>query len=89
MEAVKDCKCGQKPIAFGTNYYFFLYCQNCFEHSEVKDNPAEAITAWNRRVTQNIGKEGGIGMTSEDLMLVSIVFILFCFMAFVIWIKER
>ena len=49
MEAVKDCKCGQKPIAFGTNYYFFLYCQNCFEHSEVKDNPAEAITAWNRR----------------------------------------
>ena len=56
MEAVKDCKCGQKPIAFGTNYYFFLYCQNCFEHSEVKDNPAEAITAWNRRVTQNIGK---------------------------------
>ena len=55
MEAVKDCKCGQKPIAFGTNYYFFLYCQNCFEHSEVKDNPAEAITAWNR-VTQNIGK---------------------------------
>ena len=56
MEAVKDCKCGQKPIAFGTNYYFFLYCQNCFEHSEVKDNPAEAITAWHRRVTQNIGK---------------------------------
>ena len=55
MEAVKDCKCGQKPIAFGTNYYFFLYCQNCFEHSEVKDNPAEAIAAWNRR-TQNIGK---------------------------------
>ena len=50
MEAVKDCKCGQKPIAFGTNYYFFLYCQNCFEHSEVKDNPAEAIAAWNRRV---------------------------------------
>ena len=56
-EAVKDCKCGQKPIAFGTNYYFFLYCQNCFEHSEVKDNPAEAIAAWNRRVTQNIGKK--------------------------------
>ena len=33
--------------------------------------------------------EGGSEMTSEDLMLVLIVAIMFSFLAFVIWVKER
>ena len=58
MEEVTLCKCGNKATPFCTSYNFWFYCQNRFRHSESKNNPQDAITAWNRRVTQNIGKEG-------------------------------
>ena len=50
MEEVTLCKCGNKATPFCTSYNFWFYCQNCFRHSESKNNPQDAITAWNRRV---------------------------------------
>ena len=59
MEA-KPCPfCGSKSVASCKDGYgYAVFCYDCAAEMRNFSSEADAITAWNRRVTQNIGKEG-------------------------------
>ena len=63
MEELRKCPfCGGEAELNAKQYHpatsacWVIRCLECFGHGAVLDSPDGAIKAWNRRVTQNIGK---------------------------------
>ena len=57
MEELRKCPfCGGKARAVRSSEEYWVRCFDCGAEIAICDSKPEAITAWNRRVTQNIGK---------------------------------
>ena len=64
MEELLRCPfCGGEAELNAEQYHpamsacWVIRCLECFSHGAVLNSPDGAIKAWNRRVTQNIGKK--------------------------------
>ena len=71
MEELRKCPfCGgEAGIASESAAYsimYFVMCRKCMGRSGYTPSPAEAIVAWNRRVTQNIGEDECWGQPEEQ-----------------------
>ena len=58
MEELRKCPfCGGKARAVRSSEEYWVRCFDCGAEIAICDSKPEAIAAWNRRVTQNIGKK--------------------------------
>ena len=59
MEELRKCPfCGgEAEMFFDVPYASYVECLKCGSRTKICYTKAEAIAAWNRRVTQNIGKK--------------------------------
>ena len=57
MEELLKCPfCGGEARVVRASEAYWVRCFDCGAEVVIGDSGPEAITAWNRRVTQNIGK---------------------------------
>jgi Lar family restriction alleviation protein len=58
MEELKRCPfCGGEAIEVRASESYWVRCSDCDAEIALCDSRSDAIAAWNRRATQNIGKK--------------------------------
>ena len=67
MEELCKCPfCGGEAEIIGSNTTYWIDCNECRAETGLFNTEAEAIAAWNRRATQNIGKKECCGQGEEQ-----------------------